>query len=358
MTLHDKQVTSRATPAPVTPVETEHDTRELRGMLRVLAQLGYDLDGLLDSAGLRREDVENPDAVIAPSACAAVFAAAHQERRVPNLPLQLAVHTPVGATPLLDYLIVSSDSVGQGLERLARYLGLVNPGIGLAIHRASNPVRVVVERARGPFEVELTVALSILRFRRETDPELQAVHASFTHEPDDAAQYAEVMGCPVRVRASWNGWALSKAAMSLPLRRRDPALRRWLERQAADVLARLPADGDVRDEVRSALSSQLTAGDMRIEVVARRLATTPRTLQRRLSRAGTSFGSLCDDTRKQAARTYLADTTLSIAEVAYLLGYSEPTAFHRAFKRWHGTTPQAFRAATGQRTGSGFARKR
>ena len=312
-------------------------------MLRVLAHLGFDLDALLAKAGLQREDVENPDAAIAPSACAAVFAAAHQERRVPNLPLQLAVHTPVGATPLLDYLIVTSDSVGQGLERLTRYLRLVNPGVRLVVHEDASPVRVVVERARGAFETELAVALSVLRFRRETDGQLQAVHASFTHEPGDSAEYAKVLGCPIRARASWNGWALSKAAMGLPLRRRDPALRRWLERQAADILARLPADGDVRDEVRSALSSQFTAGDMRIDVVARRLATTPRTLQRRLSRAGTSFGAMCDDARREAAQTYLADTTLSIAEVTYLLGYSEPTAFHRAFRRWHGTTPDAFR---------------
>ncbi len=260
-------------------------------MLRVLPQLGYDLDALLAKGGLRREDVENPDAVIAPSACAAVFSAAHRERRVPNLPLQLAIHTPVGATPLLDYLVLSADSVGAGLHRLARYLGLVNRGIGLAVRESSSPVRVVVERARGAFETELTVALSLLRFKKETDGRLHPQHVSFTHEPDDVVEYAAVLGCPVRVRASWNGWALSKTDMSLALKRRDPALSRWLERQASEILARLPADGDVRDEVRSVLSTQLTSGDMRIDEVARRLATTPRTLQRRLARAGTSFDS-------------------------------------------------------------------
>jgi hypothetical protein len=171
-------------------------------MLRVLSQLGYDLDALLANGGLRREDVENPDAVIAPSACAAVFAAAHEERRVPNLALQLAIHTPVGATPLLDYLIVSADSVGAGLHRLARYLGLVNRGIRLAVRESPGPVRVVVERARGTFETELTVALSLLRFKTETDGELRPQHASFTHEPDDVVEYAAVLGCPVRVRAS------------------------------------------------------------------------------------------------------------------------------------------------------------
>lgn len=344
MTSHDDRVTRRATRRSVPPAGEPHDTREVRGMLRVLSQLGYDLDALLAAAGLRREDVENPDSVIAPTACAAVFAAAHEERRVPNLALQLAVRTPVGATPLLDYLIVSSDSVGEGLQRLTRYLRLVNPGIHLAIDEGSDPVRVVVEHAVGGFEAELTVALMVVRFKRETDDKLRAAHVSFGHEPDEVTEYAEVFGCPVRVRASWNGWALPASAMALPLKRRDPSLRRWLERQAADMLARLPADGDVRDEVRRVLSSQLTVGDVRIDAVARRLATTPRTLQRRLSRTGTSFGMLCDEARKQAAQSYLADTTLTIAEVTYLLGYSEPTAFHRAFKRWHGTTPKTFRA--------------
>jgi AraC-like DNA-binding protein len=78
-------------------------------------------------------------------------------------------------------------------------------------------------------------------------------------------------------------------------------------------------------------------------VTARRVGMTPRTLQRRLARAKTSFEALCDDARKQAAQTYLVDTALTISEVTYLLGYSEPTAFHRAFKRWFGKTPQAFR---------------
>ena len=104
-------------------------------MLRVLEQLGYDLDALLASAGLQRRDVEDPDALLPPRACATVFENAHRERRVRNLALQLAQRTPVGANPLLDYLIVSSDSVGQGLERLTRYLRLVNPSVGLTIRR-------------------------------------------------------------------------------------------------------------------------------------------------------------------------------------------------------------------------------
>ncbi len=326
------------------PSDDGHEVREVRGMLRVLEELGYDLDALLASAGLQRRDVQDPDAFLSPRACATLFENAHREQRVGNLALQLAQRTPIGANPLLDYLIVSSDSVGHGLERLTKYLRLVNPGIGLTVRRERRAVRVVVERAQTPLFTELTVALCVIRFMRETDDQFRAAHVSFTHQPDDVVEYARVLRCEIRPKASWNGMVLAKPALELPLKRRDPALRGWLERQTAAILARLPNSGDACDEVRSVLSAQATAGEMTIDAVARRLLTTPRTLQRRLARARTTFETLCDEARRQAAETYLSTTTLTIAEVTYLLGYSEPTAFHRAFRRWHGTTPQAFRA--------------
>ena len=349
MTARDNRVTRRANTGRLTPRRGDpHDVREARGMLCTLEHLGYDLDALLAGADLQRADVEDPDAYISPRACAAVFARACHQRRVPNLALQLAIHTPIGANPLLDYLILSAETVGHGLERLARYLRLVNPGIRLSLSDTDNPVRrVVVERAPGPFETELTISLSVLRFAAETDGRMRAAYVSFRHEPDDAAEYARVLNCPVRTRASWSGWALARDTLRVPLRRRDAMLGRWLERQAVALAVRQPADGDVRDEVRTVLSTQATTGDLRIDAVARVLAMSPRTLQRRLARVGTSFDTLRDDARQQAAEAYLSNATLSINEVTYLLGYSEPTAFHRAFKRWHhGVTPHAFRAQT------------
>src|SRR5262245_8438277 len=345
MTSRDKAVTGGATKTRSAPPSAHaHEVREVRGMLHGLEQLGYNLDALLASAGLQRRDVEDPDAFLSPRACASVFENADRERRVPNLALQLAQRTPVGANPLLDYLLVTSDSVGLGFERLARYLRLVNPSVGLAIRRECNPVRVVVERAQAPLFTELTLSLCVIRFIRETEDQFRAAYVSFTHEPDDVVEYAKVLRCPIRVRASWNGVAIAKRMLEIPLRRRDPALRSWLERQATAILARLPTGTDACDEVRCVLSAQATAGEMTIDAVARRLSTTPRTLQRRLARSGTSFEALRDDARRQAAELYLSTTTLTIAEVSYLLGYSEPTAFHRAFRRWHSTTPETFRA--------------
>src|SRR5215471_9789069 len=136
MTLRDNMVTQGDTKTLSSlPSGVAHDMREVRGMLHGLEQLGFDLNALLATAGLRRCDVEDPDAIVSPRACATVFENANRERRIPNLALQLADRTPIGANPMLDYLLVTSDSVGQGLDRLTRYLRLVNPAVGLAVRR-------------------------------------------------------------------------------------------------------------------------------------------------------------------------------------------------------------------------------
>src|SRR5262249_31540345 len=96
-------------------------------------------------------------------------------------------------------------------------------------------------------------------------------------------------------------------------------------------------------EVRRILAAPAPDTEMSLEVVSRRLAMAPRTLQRRLAAEGTSFDALRDATLKEAAKVFLADPSISVGEVGLLFGYSEPGAFHRAFKRWHDITPQAFR---------------
>ena len=127
------------------------------------------------------------------------------------------------------------------------------------------------------------------------------------------------------------------------MRRRDSVLRSVLESHAKEILARLPEADDSVREIRRSLMARISQGDTEIESVARALATSSRSLQRRLAAAGTSFQEVLDATRRDVAGRYLEDRTLSVGEVAYLLGYSEPAAFHRAFKRWNGITPLEFR---------------
>jgi len=315
----------------------------LRGMFGALERLGYDIDLLLAPFGLTRAELDDPDGRLPARVCAEIFAVIQRERRVKNLALCIAVEMPVGANPLLDYLVCSSESVGEGFKQLARYLGLVNPAVRLVFREEEDPIRVLVEGLIDPFTVELTVSLSVLRFSRESGEQLQLTRICFRHEPDDASAFQSMFHCEVETQSSWSGLALTREAWQLPLRRRDPLLRNWLERKAVQILARQEGQEGVAMEVRRLLAAPASRSGTTIEAAARGLAMSPRTLQRRLSEEGTSFDTLREEMRKQTAQTFLADRTLSVAEVAFLLGFSEPGAFHRAFKRWHNTTPDAFR---------------
>jgi AraC-like DNA-binding protein len=313
----------------------------VRGLLGAFERLGHDVPSLLSEAGIKPSDLDDPDARIPCAVAGAVFAVAQRRRPARNLGLRLAQETPLGAYPLIDYLIVTSSTVGEGLRRYARYSLLTGAPLHIDIREDERPIRVVVDLPGG--DSEYTVSLTLLHLRREAAGALRAEYVSFGHQPDDRAAFERVFGCPVRVNAPWSGFALSHEAWKLPLRRRDPILQTVLERHAADVVAKIPAGDDVVTGLRRVLARRVAGGDTRVSATARDLGTSVRTLQRRLATTGISYQEVLDESRCQAAERHLADAALSIAEVAWLVGYSEPSAFHRAFKRWRGLSPHTFR---------------
>ena len=343
MTQSANPLTNHATTAPPAVNTLTEPASNAQVFVNALGRLGYDVDALLAAAHVQRSDLADPDARIPCSAVGAVSARAMQERPLNNPGVRIALETPIGAFPLVDYLVLTCESVGQGLEQLARYFRLVAASAVMRFREADGLVHVMFEGPAGPLNYEFTIALSLHHLREETDDRFRAEYVSVIHHPDDAAEIERVLGCPVRANALWNGFAITRQSWGLPLRRRDSILGGVLQRQANELLRRLPATGGLGLEVRQALASRVAGGDTRVEAVARALGVSVRSLQRRLSEEGHSYQELVDAMRRDAAEGYLADRSLSIGEVAFLLGYSEAAAFHRAFKRWCGVTPRTFR---------------
>ena len=308
-----------------------------------LARLGHDTPRLLRDAGVNRDDLADPDGRIPCGVVGALVRGAIAEKPAPNLGTRIGAATPIGAFPLIDYLIVTTETVAHGLEQLARYFRLLAVPVTLRFDQAAELTRIVYVGPQNPFAYEFSIALLVAHLREETSGRFSAEYVSFTHVPDDVKEVERILGCRVKTQASWNGLALTSAVWNLPLRRRDTALKQLLERHADEMIARLPSVGGAALEVRRLLASRTAGGDTRIESVARALATSPRSLQRKLVAEGTRYKTLLEAARREAAERYLGDSSLPIAEVAYLLGYSERAAFHRAFKQWTGVTPQHFR---------------
>jgi AraC-like DNA-binding protein len=328
-----------------TPLPPAPPCSQLRAFVDALDRLGYDVVALLAQAGLRRAELDDPDGTVPGSAFNAVITRACEQRRVPNLGAHLATVTPIGAYPLLDYLVVTSGDVGGALEQLVRYFHLTEAPVRLAIAEEVDSVRLLVQRPMTGFVADYETSIVVHHLREETEHRLRPSYVSLEHEPDDRADLERLLGCRVHAPSTWTGIEFSRDSLRLPLRRRDPTLRGVLEGHAANVAQRssVADEHSTIDQVRGVVASRLGRGVPAIGVVARQLTIAPRTLQRRLAAEGASYQQLVDVVRREAAERLLTDASMSIGEIGYLLGFSEPSAFHRAFKRWHSLTPHEYR---------------
>jgi hypothetical protein len=269
---------------------------DLRTFLGGLGRLGYDSRALLAASGVSEAEAGDPDARIPCEVLGRIVSSAQQTHFTPNLALKVARITPIGAYPLLDYLVLTSETVEAGVRQLARYLRLIGGPVALNVIEDADPIRVEMPFGLAPFSVEFTATLMISHLRNETDGRFAVAGMSFSHQPDDVAEFERELGCRPHTAAPWNGVTISFDAWHLPLRRRDPVLRQMLEAQANQILAREPARTGLGGEVQRALMTRVAGGDTRVDALARELAMSGRTLQRRLA-AEASHTSNCSRTR-------------------------------------------------------------
>ena len=187
----------------------------------------------------------------------------------------------------------------------------------------------------------------VLRTRIAVGIDFPLERADFAYEaPATHGEHVRIFGCPVQFGAESTGIVISRAVWDTPVERGDSGLAAVLDRHAQMLIAQLPQVSDAIAEVRATIQDQLKGGDPTLNTVARKLGTSRRSLQRRLADENLTYAQVLDDVRSTMARAYLAQRELSIAEVAYLLGFSEQSSFTRAFRRWTATSPAEFRRAS------------
>lgn len=316
----------------------------LAQMLQGMAAIGLDTDRIRAAAGVPRVETDGVGESVAIDVVVAVWRAAAQEFGRPTIGLHVGANVLSGA--LLDYLAATSSTMREALGHVVRYFALATRHVSWALRPRDTEGLWLFEhtfnRSAGPMAPalrEFSVGLANARVREwgGTPREIWLPHAPLG--PLD--EYRRVLGCPVHFERGCTGLAFDDATLDRPSRRSDAQLLRFLSSHADQVLAQLPSDTSLRGRVHRAVATRLRDGEPDIGAVARALALSERSLQRRLREEGTSFRDIVETVRRQQADVYLGDRELSVSDVAYLLGYSEPGAFIRAFKRWTGRTPRA-----------------
>jgi len=310
---------------------------------------GVDEAELLRRADLRGLSLRDPDARIPIRCYYNVIEAATELTRDPHFGLSYIDGVTPDAIGAVGFLAMTSATLGESIGRILRYYRVLNEGERLTLEQVGERAIVRFE-PWGPGRPAHAQACEMYAFDflvmagRMTGEPIPILAFDVRHARrgnDDV--YLRVFGRVPRFGAAENRWSFPAAVLGRPMTSADAALSRFFEGYVEKLDLRI-ATRSIADSVRIAIAERLCDGELTLSSLARGQKQSARTLQRRLADEGTSVSTLVESVRRERAFAYLA-ANLPIGEVSYLLGFSEPRAFHRAFRRWTGETPQAWRAS-------------
>ena len=253
---------------------------------------------------------------------------------------------------VLGYLILACANLGEALIRMDRYGRLVHDAHEMQIRQVDDQIELSWDIPSVGLDEALFVELGstgVVQFARNiTGLNSPMTGVGFRHRaPTGLAAYVQFFGCPVQFEQKVTFLRFPLSYLSLPLRQPDAVLLDILEAQATQALNMLPKTDVFLQDVRRAVMRLCRQGVPTLEQVAEQFHMTPRTMQRRLADHGTRFQPLVDEVRLQLADQYLQDDRLPLTDIAELLGYSDQSAFTRAYRRWTGVTPHERRRQLG-----------
>jgi AraC-like DNA-binding protein len=277
-----------------------------------------------------------------------VFDEAPHRSGIGHAGLVAAQHTPPGSLGIMDLLCRASPTIGEGLERINRYYALIDDRTTIEVAPEGRLVRLVLrDRTDMPAPRaarEYFFGLIAVRWQALTGTALPAVELSWPFpRPQNVDVYRETFAAEVLFDQPFNHLLIEAAGLRAPIHTADPIMLTYLEGQADAAIARLPQRDAWLDAVRRSIIPALAAHHASLEAAAQYLAMSPRSLQRRLHEAGVSYQELVDSVRRELGVRFILDGALGIEAIAELLDFSDATSFHRAFKRWTGATPRAYR---------------
>jgi AraC-like DNA-binding protein len=325
-------------------------TRMLRNLGLGLRLLGFDAPEVFRRADLTWEDVrEDDDAHRLPVETLHRFwSAAVEVTGDPAIGVRIGAHARLEALGIMGLVASTSATLGDALLKTAQHLRLWNEAARLSLlveaDRAIVWYRSLAPQRRHYASGDAGLSRLLVVSRELTGTHLVPDEAHFAHPaPQDLARYRETFGSALRFDQSDFALIFPAEGLTLPLRSQASTLGASLTRHATDLLDTLPSSSALAQQVRRMLARELQGGNPLIENVATQLGMHTKTLTRRLRDEGTSHSELLEQLRREFAQRYLSVPDLNVAEVAFLLGYSDASAFHKAFRRWFGVAPLAFR---------------
>lgn len=335
---------------PISENATWLHVRAARPVVAALQALGYDVEVLLKRCNIARPLLDEADGKIAHHAMMRLWQEALALTGDADLGLHLAEAAPLDAFGLHTYALLSSPTLREAYRRACRYQRLIHTGTHLHLQEEATvgllehalPGGAPAPRQPAEFLAALWVRFGRLLVGDDFTPLL----VFFAHEaPQETHEHERIFQTTVHFRSGRTAIQVANQLLDRRNDKADPGLACVLDDYAQRLLASAPDSATLSDQVRSYLVDALIDGAPTAADIARSLHISVRTLHRNLHAEGSSLRALLSQARHQQATRHLANPQISIAEVAFLLGFAELSSFYRAFKGWTGMTPAAYRAA-------------
>ncbi|HEY4058720.1 MAG TPA: AraC family transcriptional regulator ligand-binding domain-containing protein [Kofleriaceae bacterium] len=301
---------------------------------RALTELGFDAGQVNASAvGL----------VVPGSAADELFDRAAEYLLDDALALSLTSRIPIGSLGALDYGLCTSPTVRDALNLVVRYYGVVSQRARLDFVEDGDVPRLLFVRfpnqGYSRHWVEFPIAMIGARIQQTTGLSKQPfTRVAFAHPaPKSRDAHDEFFGCAVEFGAPLDVVEISRELLDAPLHTASKALSELLEQRMKALEPAMATTDPLVDRTRRTLIAMLDAGQTDLETLASKLGESKRTLQRNLSERGTSHSQLLDELRRQRTAELL-DRGHKVVDISKALGFSEPSAFFRAYRRWTGTS--------------------
>ncbi|MEQ1765373.1 MAG: AraC family transcriptional regulator [Pyrinomonadaceae bacterium] len=336
-------------------MESKTSVGFVRDVILYASTHGVSTNEMCRELGISPDILLRPDEMVSGDLSHRAWLLAEQLTGDSDIGLHIGERAHPAVLGLVGFVMLSCETLGEALEKLIRYTNLLTDGVAGKITRKGRLVEidilvkndVVNSLSAAPRQrIETSFAAIVTIAKALTDKELPIRELRLVHErPPDVSEHARIFNSPVLFSQEDNSLVFAASAMEFPVLLANSDLLSMFEAKADSKLGEME-----RDETRTMQVERLIIEKLRGEVpcvteVARTLGVSERTLQRELSNEKTSFSALLDSTRRGQALRHLQDPGTTVAEISFLLGFSEPSAFHRSFKRWTGKTPSAFRSA-------------
>lgn len=313
-----------------------------------MLEMGLDVERVVSECRISQQLLKDRSARFPHSAQAQFWRVLENLSGDPLIGLHLAEYVPVHRGQVLEYLFLSSPNFGEGLRRTQNYQRLVTDAMRFELVEGEALSKVIVgfvgdDDPEMRHRNECFMRFIIRYFKAVSDGAFEAVEVKLTFAAaGDEEEYRRCFDCPVAFEQSEQAVIFNTDILAIPSARAEPELLKLHEKLANKQMERLSRQ-EIISDVKSVIAEMLELGQPGLESIAQRLGMNERVLRARLTEADTSFNQVLADYRCVLAKQLLARTDESIADVVYLTGFSEPSTFYRAFKRWTGLTPIEYR---------------